>query len=179
MISPSAKRYAMALFGAAEAVKATGQVARDLEELRKKLEEPGLARATLAPDVPERLRRAALEPVAAGLHALVQGVVRTAITRRRTEILPQLDEAFEELRRAARGELHGVVETARPLQPDQLTAVEEAAGRMFGKTVKLVVKEVPALLGGLRIRIGNTLWDGSIATQLSELERQLLEAPLA
>src|SRR5262249_3043314 len=99
--------------------------------------------------------------------------------RRRTEVLPDLPEAFEALRREARGELHGVVETALPLQPDQLQSIEQAAGRAFGKTVKLVVRQTPALLGGLRIRIGNTLWDGSVKAQLQELERQLMEAPLA
>lgn len=177
-MSQIATRYATALFGAAEKAGATEQVGKDLESLRTELAAPAFARVVLPADVPDRVRRGVLGDATKGFHALTQSAIRVALERRRVEVLPHLATAFEALRQAARGELHGVVETARPLQQDQLQAVEESASRIFGKKVKLTVKDEPTLIGGLRIRIGNTLWDGSVKAQLAELQKQLMEAAL-
>ena len=48
----------------------------------------------------------------------------------------------------------------------------------MGKNVTLEVAVNPDLIGGVRLRLGNTLYDGSVATVLEELERALMEAPL-
>lgn len=178
-MSQIANRYATALFGAAERQGATEQVGKDLAALQAQLAAPALARTVLAADVPDRVRRGSLVPAMAGFHELTVSAISVVLERRRIEVLPLLANAFEALRQVARGELHGVIETARPLQPDQLSAVEEAASRAFGKKVKLTVKDEPALLGGLRIRIGNTLWDGSVKAQLEELQKQLIEASIS
>lgn len=178
-MSQIANRYATALFGAAERQGATEQVGKDLVALQAKLAAPALARTVLAADVPDRVRRGSLLAAMTGFHALTASAINVVLERRRVEVLPLLAAAFEALRQAARGELHGVIETARPLQQDQLSAVEDAASRVFGKKVKLTVKDEPALLGGLRIRIGNTLWDGSVKAQLEELQKQLMEASIS
>ena len=173
-----ANRYATALFGAAERQSVTDQVGRDLGSLRALLTTGTLARAVLAADVPDRVRKGALAQATSGFHALTLSAILVVLERRRVAVLPELAAAFEALRQAARGELHGVVESALPLQQEQLQAVEESASRMFGKKVKLTVKDEPALIGGLRLRIGNTLWDGSVKAQLEELRKQLMEASL-
>ena len=80
--------------------------------------------------------------------------------------------------RAARGEVEGEVETPKPLDQDQLADLEKAASQTFGKRVSLSMRINPDLIGGVRVRVGNTLYDGSIETALEELERRLMEAPV-
>ena len=44
--------------------------------------------------------------------------------------------------------------------------------------VSLTVQENPELIGGVRLRVGNTLFDGSVAAALEDLEKQLMRAQI-
>jgi F-type H+-transporting ATPase subunit delta len=46
-------------------------------------------------------------------------------------------------------------------------------GQSLGKTADVAVKIDPSLIGGMRLRIGDTLIDGSVSTQLEKIEEQL------
>ena len=85
---------------------------------------------------------------------------------------------FIKLVHDSRGEVEGTVETAKPIDDDELRKIEAAASVTFGKKVSLRVEVDPELIGGIRLRVGNTLFDGSVATALDDLERKLMEAPV-
>ena len=74
--------------------------------------------------------------------------------------------------------VRGVVETARELAADEVTALEAKTSAALGQKVSLEPRVADELIGGVRIRVGNTLYDGSVATALEDLERRLKEAPL-
>ena len=65
--------------------------------------------------------------------------------------------------------------TAEPLAPERLSALQQRLASATGRTVKVSTKVDPSIIGGVRARIGSTVYDGSIATQL-EVFRQKLES---
>jgi F-type H+-transporting ATPase subunit delta len=64
------------------------------------------------------------------------------------------------------------LESATPL-PDRGAAIFADLAQRFGPATNTIYHENPALLGGLRIRRGSTIWDGTLSTRLQRLEQAL------
>jgi F-type H+-transporting ATPase subunit delta len=64
------------------------------------------------------------------------------------------------------------VESATPL-PDRGASIFAELERNYGRASRTFYQENPALLGGLRIRRGNNIWDGSLSGRLSRLQQAL------
>ena len=173
-----ARRYANALFLAAREKGAVAAVGKDLEVLHAVLAAPAARAVLLSPDLKATERERLLEKLAAGRNPLVKGLLQTALHRRRLEMLPALQPAFRELELKERGEVEGVAETARPLDPADVQQVTALAQKLAGKKVLLRVEVHPELIGGLRLKLGNELYDGSVSTALAQLEQKLLQAAL-
>ncbi len=173
-----ARRYARALFEVAEEQGATDAVAADLEALAQGFAD-GAARDVLSdPTVPRNALAEALSKLAADAHPLTRNTLGVVLERRREALLPELHGAFAALVRAARGQMVGVLESAQPLDPAAVAEIEKKTGAALGAAVSLTLRVAPELIGGVRVRVGNTLYDGSVKTALEELERKLMEAPL-
>ena len=71
---------------------------------------------------------------------------------------------LEQDRRAAK------VESAVPLTPEQQSGVSANLHRMYGNGLNLSFHVNPALVGGLRVKVGSDVFDGSVAARLQELE---------
>jgi F-type H+-transporting ATPase subunit delta len=54
-------------------------------------------------------------------------------------------------------------------------ALEASLGQLTGKTVQLDTAVDPAIIGGVITRVGSTVYDGSIRTQLAKMRQQLVE----
>ena len=66
--------------------------------------------------------------------------------------------------------------TAAQLPADQAAQLRQRLGSMLGRTVTLTTKVDPALIGGMVTRIGSTVYDGSVATQLAALRQRLTQS---
>lgn len=172
------KRYAVALFQAASEKSAIDEVAADLGRAAEALSDGEVRAILFDPWTPRAQRKAALERIVGGGHELTRSLIAVLLRRRRESILPELHGAFGDLVRQARGEAVGVVETAKAISDDDLRAIEATASATFGAVVSLSVDVNPDLIGGIRVRVGNTLYDGSVATALEDLERRLVEVPV-
>jgi F-type H+-transporting ATPase subunit delta len=64
------------------------------------------------------------------------------------------------------------IESATPL-PDRGASVFAELEHRYGKAARTIYEENPTLLGGLRIRRGNNIWDGSVSGRLSRLQQAL------
>lgn len=65
------------------------------------------------------------------------------------------------------------VESAKPLEPVERAALEDALTRRYGRAVETVFAVEPTLIGGMRLRVGSDVYDGSIRGRLDALENHL------
>ncbi len=173
-----ASRYARALFEAASAADAVDAIAGDLSRLDQALEHAGLRALIMEPDTPRKRRAKVLHDLVTEAHQLTKNLIDALLARRRWEILGDLSTAFDALVRVARGTETGIVESPFPLDDEQMAALASTASRLSGKQVTLELVIAAELLGGVRLRVGNTLYDCSVATALEDLERQLMSVPI-
>ena len=72
--------------------------------------------------------------------------------------------------------VRGEVTTAVPLAPGTLRVLEEGLAKATGRKVMLAARVDPSILGGVVTRLGSTVYDGSITTQLQKMKQSLVEA---
>ena len=171
-----AKRYAAALFALAEQKGALDQVAQDLAALHTELSVAAVRELLTSPDVAADERTRLLSKLTQGRHQLVQNTVGVLRERHRLAVLADLPAAFRSLWMAHRGEVEGVAESAHPLDDQQMQNLAELASRLSGKRVVLTGRVRPDLLGGVRLIVGNVLYDGSLRAALQQLEQRLLQS---
>lgn len=170
------KRYATALYALATEKGSVDAVAADLATIHAVLAAPA-ARALLAsPDVTAAERSAVLAKLCAGRSELLRNLVGVLQARRRLDVLFDLHPAYRALVMAKRGEVEGIAESAHPIGADELAALTALAGRLSGKKVVLSVVQRADLIGGVRLRIGNVLYDGSLRAALDQLGQRLQQA---
>ncbi len=172
-----ARRYARALLAIG---REDGQTRRILEEAERfaalSAKTPLLREALEAAQVHRRDKKAALEAALApaGFLPTTRNFLLLLVDKGRMNILPAI---VSELRRLIE-EVEGIerVEVAVPMplsdvQRDRLRSVLE---RRSGKKVVLEEKIDPSVLGGIVVKVGSTVYDGSARTQIRQI-RQTLE----
>ncbi|HTN30916.1 MAG TPA: F0F1 ATP synthase subunit delta [Pseudomonas sp.] len=91
----------------------------------------------------------------------------------RLAVLPTVRELFEELKAEAEKTLDAQVETAYELSNEQLQSLAAALSKRLDRTVNLQQAVNPALIGGVVIRAGDVVVDGSVRGKLSQLAESL------
>jgi F-type H+-transporting ATPase subunit delta len=172
------QRYAKAIFEVAEKAGAVDAVAGDLARLSTTLSDPALGGPILSPDTKAEARERVLQSILGDAHDLTRNLVGVVLRRRREAVLPDLASEFAAMQRAARGEVLGILESAKPVDELAVREMENRAATVAGKKVTLEVNVDEELIGGVRIRLGNTLYDGSVATAIEDLHRRLMDAPI-
>ena len=84
-----------------------------------------------------------------------------------------IQESFAKLLDQEKGILRGSMEYVKPLPDDYCTRIEAMLSNKTGKTVELDQVKVPDLIGGVRVRVGDTVYDGSLKGMLADLALQL------
>jgi F-type H+-transporting ATPase subunit delta len=173
-----ARRYAEALFALAREKGQAAEVGADLIALRGVLEGDKTAlRAIVDPKMGRAERKAAIgQKLLPGRHKLVKGLLEVLQARRREVLLPAVLRTFGEALERAEGLLRIAVQTATPLSPPALQAIEQKLGQATGRPLRLVSEVKPELLGGMRFLIDSTLIDASVRSRLERLEKKMLAA---
>jgi F-type H+-transporting ATPase subunit delta len=175
-ISALAERYAAALYDLASGQNAIDAVLGDLAGLRGMLAQSAeLRRVTASPVLKRATQEAAIGAVAAqaGFSPLVQNFLRVLARNRRLSALPAIVDAFNRRVAASRGEITARVTTAQALSDAQIAALEERLKRSLGTKVALDIWIDPAIVGGLVVKVGSKLIDGSLRSKLQRLQLAL------
>ena len=177
MRSVVAVRYARAL---ADAALAGGIPDRDvllqLRTFAQMVETSSeLRHVLLSPAVSPARKRAVVAKLAPSIpvSAVVRNFLFVAIDRRRADILSDIADAFETVIDERAGLVRAQVQSAAPLGEPQRAAIQQELSRVSGKQVRCEFEVDPALIGGVVARIGSTLYDGSVRTQLESLRERL------
>ncbi len=178
LTSGVAERYASALFELALDGKSLESVEADLGRFSDLLtESEDLHRLVNSPvfsaDDQYRAVTAVLE--AAGIGGLVANLVKVAAQNRRLFAVPGIISAFSRLAARHRGEVAAEVTSAEPLSEAHITALKNALRKSLDKDVALETKVDPDLIGGLILRVGSRMIDGSLRTKLSSLKLAMKE----
>jgi F-type H+-transporting ATPase subunit delta len=126
--------------------------------------------------VPSSQKLALVERALAGVDPLVLNLARLLVRRRRTSLGPQIAQAFQELIDEAKGTSHATVITAVPLTEQDRAAVQRRLIEITGGQVQMETHVDESILGGLVVRIGDRLIDGSTKSRLLALKRRLAGA---
>ncbi len=173
-----AKRYARALFNAAVRTQAVDEVNEALQQLLDTLnKQPPLRTLLLNPLIPrERKQQMVQEAIGRQTHPLLASLLSVLVDKRRERLLPEVGREYVELRDEHLGILRVQATTAYPLDNNQEQALVRSLERRTSKTVVLQTQVDPSLIGGIVVRIGDTIIDGSVRGQLLRLRQYLLNA---
>lgn len=171
-----ASRYATALFELSKEQDATDPVLADLQGLAARIDESeDLRRLISSPLVNREQHVAAIEALALRLnmHELTRKFLGTLAQNRRLFALVPIIAAFRETVARARGEVDAEVVSAVPLDEAELEAVRRSVSAYAKAPVNLASRVDPSLLGGLVVRVGSRMVDGSLKNKLQHLETSL------
>ena len=171
-----ARRYANALYGLAEEQKQLDAVAEDMRGLAAMLGEyPDFRAMTQNPLLKGGELAGAVEKIAAAAKfgKLTGNFLQLLVRNRRLDLRGAMIAAFLADLAAKRGEFSAEVQTAKALTPAQQEQLAAQLERLAGGKVHINLREVPDLLGGLRIKLGSRLIDASVKGKLARLERAL------
>jgi len=175
-LSAVAERYAAALADVAVERKNSESVKRNLAafveafssiaDLRNALESPALN---------AEVKRKVIAEVAGkmGLDVAVRNFIYLVVDHRRTEILPEIEQAFLSELNERLGIVVAEVTSAHELNDDEKRQLSAVLEQRTGKKVQPRFQIDGALLGGAVVRLGSTIYDGSVRDQLKRLREQL------
>ena len=175
----SAARYAKALFDVAITESTPEQAEKELTAFSDLVTaHADLRLAFGSPAVPAARKRATVAQILDRLQASspVRKLLLLLAERDRLELLPDLVSVFHERVMEHLKIVQAEITTAAPLAPDRVAQLQQRLGASIGRTVTLTTRVDPALIGGMVTRIGGTVYDGSMATQLTALQQRLRDS---
>jgi F-type H+-transporting ATPase subunit delta len=95
--------------------------------------------------------------------------------RGRLDLVPAMSEVYRERLLTHRNIVRATVTSAAPLTAEKKERLEASLRAMTGKNVQVETAVDPSIIGGIVTRIGSTVYDGSIRTQLTKMRQQLVE----
>ncbi|MDB5440372.1 MAG: synthase subunit delta [Caulobacteraceae bacterium] len=173
------QRYAKALFELADETGALAAVERDLvslvgmikasDDLRRVLASPAFS----AEDKAKGLAGVAIK---AKFHQTTQNFLGLLSANGRAGEITGVIAAFQALAAKARGAVSAQVTSAAPLSAAQSKAIASALRSALGKDPEIETRVDPAILGGLKVRVGSRLFDASLKSRLDSLKFALKRA---
>ena len=171
-----ARRYAKALMdlGVADGnyerlgreLAALGRVLKSSPELVATMTNPAFARSDR-----EKILRAILQRL--GASQMVVNFTRLLLDRERMPVLPDISRELDAMIDARAGRVAAEVRSAVPLDAGQRERLTQALEQLSGKKVEMKIDTDPSLLGGVVAKLGDTVYDGSLKTQLERMKQTL------
>jgi F-type H+-transporting ATPase subunit delta len=170
-----AKRYAKAMFEIARDKGAVSEFGEQLRSIAEAIESDADIRKFLSfPNIESQRKAEAIRQALGGkVSDEVLQLIALLIRRGRQEDIPGVYEAYTQIAGEATGEARALVYSALPIGEAELAAIAERFGKITGKKIRAELKVEPSLLGGIRVRIGDRLYDGSLSGKLARLEKAL------
>jgi len=170
-----ARRYAKALFDlqdqtgiepTAETLRLLAEAFADSKEFRALLVSPIFTRDQKTAVVSQLAARAGCPPV-------TERFLTYVVRKNRITQIREMSDAFTKLVSGARNRTAVAVSSARPLADRELATIRARLERVTRSTIDLAVHVDPQVIGGLEIRIGSTVYDGTIRGRLGRLRAKL------
>lgn len=168
----AAKRYAQAAFGIASDANAISQWRAELNDVATVLVDSGLAPVLADTKVPLE-KRLALVDRSLDVSPLAMNFARLLVSKGRSGEARAVAQAFERMADEHDGIAHASVTTAVELSPAELDAIASRLTQSMGRQARARAVVDPTIIGGVIVRVGDKLVDGSIRTRLKRLRKEL------
>jgi F-type H+-transporting ATPase subunit delta len=179
-MSAIASRYARALVEVVLEQKIDPDIARQqlnaiVDAVRESTE---LRRVWESPAVSAEQKRAVLDAIVRQIGAVkpIRNFVAVLIDHRRIAMLDDVAKQFDSELNAQLGLAEAEISSARPVSADGKRELESQLERLTGKKVRAHYSSDPDLLGGVVVRVGSTIYDGSVRGQLEKIKQELSTA---
>lgn len=172
-----AERYAGALVDVAIANHQADQVKQELADFAALMRESPELHAVLSnPSIARQSKHAAIQELVArmGASRTLRNYLYVIVDQRRAGMLPEIQEAFSRLLDARQGITQAAVSSASELTPEERAELNAALTKLTGERVQAHYTTDPALIGGAVVRIGSTIYDGSVRTQLEHMRARMI-----
>lgn len=172
---PTAKRYALAAF---EIARDSGQIeswARDIQMARVALQDGALRAYLEVPKITVGRKTEGLRAALGNVNPLVVNLLALLTSRGSLGLLPAIVDEYQTLMDAHFNREQAVVVTAVPLEQQQGERLSQQLARLLGKEVVLTARLDPEVLGGLVVRVGDRIIDGSARGRLMALRKSLTD----
>lgn len=173
-----ARRYARALFDLSQEKGLVDQVDREFGMVVGMINENPQFKAVIDDVlISPAVKRDLVEKLYMGkVSPLVLNFLLVVVRKRREAYLPNMYRAFLDLANEARGIVEVEVRSAVPLPEETAQRLEEKLVSRLGKRVKFQTQVAPDLIGGLVVRVGDELMDGSVKTRLRRMRDRLVRS---
>ncbi|MFD0826590.1 F0F1 ATP synthase subunit delta [Neobacillus sp. M.A.Huq-85] len=171
-----AKRYASALFQIAKEQQILSAVEEDLRVVKEVIQTNKDLKAVLSSlKLSKENKKAILKQAFANINGFVVNTLMILMDRHREGEIVEVVNQFIELAYEASGVAEAEVSSVRPLSDAEREAISATFAAKVGKQSLRIENIVDSeLLGGVKVRIGNRIYDGSLRGKLDRLQRKLL-----
>ncbi len=169
--------YAKALVGATEKAGQTEQVLDELASIVDVLDElPDFDEALRTPRIESAEKSQMLErTLGSRVSPLTMNFLKVVASHERLDCLRAIERSAQKLVNEMRNRVEVLVQTAAPISNNLRSSIVAKLGQMLGREVVLTTSLNPDLLGGLVVRVGDTVYDGSLAGKLKTMQAVALE----
>ena len=169
-----AKRYADALFQLATEKGIDEKLISELQTVKEVfLAEKQLNDFLNHPRVTNDQKLQLIDTSFASLDKYVQNTLKLLVERHRANVIPAIVDEYVNLYNEARNTAVATVYSTRALTDDEKAKLEVSFKTRFNKEQIKIENEVdPSLIGGMKIRVGNTIYDGSIQGKLNRMKNK-------
>lgn len=162
-----ARPYAEAIFALADTGGALGGWSQTLAVMAAVAANPELRAATGDPNLSADQVYGLFAGACGDLATEAQNLVRVLIENGRLATLPEIRDIYEELKDAREGVVEALITSAYALDSGQLSRLVAGLEQRFKRKVRPQVKVDAALIGGVRMQVGDEVIDGSVRGKLA------------
>ena len=169
-------QYANALADVALAQGAADATLKQLSDFATAFEVSSELRNFLtSPGVPREAKHGVIEKIAArvGAGKIIRNFLFVIADHQRTHILPEILTTFEDVIRQRQGTAEAEISSATELSAAQKKKFSQTLERLTGKKIQAKYSLDPSLMGGAVVRVGDTIYDGSVRNSLNEMRARL------
>lgn len=127
------------------------------------------------PKISKEQKKTIVAEIVKETSTMVSNLLYVLVEKGRLNIVPALVKAYQKLRNEEEGVMEATAYTATPLSQEEIAELNRVFAPKVGKKSLVITSVVDsAVLGGVKLQIGNVIYDGTLKSQLQKLERQLI-----
>jgi F-type H+-transporting ATPase subunit delta len=166
------------LFALADEKDAAEAWLEEIRQVKTDMDDPTVALYLSTPRVPTEQKLAVVAQLCEGRDPMIGNLLGLLASRLGTALLGAVVDEYESLLNVRLGRVSAMVTTAAPISDAQQQRLRESLGTSLQKTVVLETREDPEIIGGVLVRVGDQIIDGSVRSKLLALKQRLAHESL-